>query len=826
MLRTLVVQRRWWFPILAVALWLASEFVAAQDAGQAADVVTPPTLGLQYLGDAKVQAELGLNAEQLAQLDELRAKFVVEFAAKGKKGKKGADEPKIAALPKLSDYDATLVKILGPDKAKRLGEIALQQSVRQFGDTRAVRYPYVVTLLQLSPAQQEALRFDEPLVKILTPEQQQKWQALVGKNSDVSPKASLTAKAVAKAKTKNITKAAVAPPANSAFTLLTNAMVEQELKLADQQIGGLKRIQDQITDKLQNVKGLPLDETATKVLAEFRVSADKQALELLQPDQRKRLGQIQNQLALVGKGPLVVFSDLDKASTLALAPEQVGKLKALEVARIKALEELFIKAERQSDLTQQIAQLSKKPEEDFITTLTKEQLAKYQDQVGGPFADLAKVGAKGKGKGGGGGFGGGGFGDPFGQGVAGKKAKDPPTTPLRLVTRMTPYLLDANLHKELKLSPDQVQKLQALNDRYEDELPAITAGKINPADYQDKLAARDQAMDKALKELLEPKQMQRFREIVVQEMLAPTKKGPLPTVPLTTFLRYTEVTDALKLTDAQRQQAPKEKVLDQILTAEQKATLKQLMGDPFAGKLVPSTVLVLLIKPQTLEYLENYSVRQELKLTDAQATRIKELLREWLKTEQPKAALKPSERRRLVAKSSEVINEVLQPAQAKRLRQLMLQPLGKDEIYGTRDVLSNAEAATELKLTAQQKQQLAALSTDFNAILILVNAQNWGVAGDTNELPVARVRKGVARAWDQRFLAVLTPEQRQQYPTLLGEPFTGRMQPVGGGFGGGGIGGGIQGGIGGLGITLQDILNAGGGAFGGGLNFAGFTPPR
>ena len=86
--------RRWWFPLLAVGLWLFSQVLPAQQPLAQTGVVEPSAacLGLPYLGDAQLHKELQLTDDQVKQLDALREQFAAQamYGPGSKKIKGGA----------------------------------------------------------------------------------------------------------------------------------------------------------------------------------------------------------------------------------------------------------------------------------------------------------------------------------------------------------------------------------------------------------------------------------------------------------------------------------------------------------------------------------------------------------------------------------------------------------------------------------------------------------------------------------------------------------------------------------------------------------------
>jgi hypothetical protein len=157
-------------------------------------------------------------------------------------------------------------------------------------------------------------------------------------------------------------------------------------------------------------------------------------------------------------------------------------------------------------------------------------------------------------------------------------------------------------------------------------------------------------------------------------------------------------------------------------------------------------------------------VQKELKMSDEQKTRVAEVneqLRDkrhnllgtafesW-STVQPRLE-------ELNNDASNEVNQVLDPAQRKRLQEISIQQNGPRAIQ-------DPDVATELKLSAEQQTKLAAAVTEntkaFEAGFGQGRQEQW------------RERMGqLADEADARLSAVLTDEQKKELDTLKGEPF-------------------------------------------------------
>jgi hypothetical protein len=151
--------------------------------------------------------------------------------------------------------------------------------------------------------------------------------------------------------------------------------------------------------------------------------------------------------------------------------------------------------------------------------------------------------------------------------------------------------------EDLKLSDEQKEKLAELLRKQQDGLQELR--KLNRDERARKAEELNKAHDQAATELLKPEQLQRLKQILLQQ------RGPRA-------LADPEVAQALRLTNEQSQQVTAilketsqiqatgnladilnklqelqtEKLMG-VLTDEQKARWKELQGEPFKGTLRP-----------------------------------------------------------------------------------------------------------------------------------------------------------------------------------------------------------------------------------------------
>jgi hypothetical protein len=159
------------------------------------------------------------------------------------------------------------------------------------------------------------------------------------------------------------------------------------------------------------------------------------------------------------------------------------------------------------------------------------------------------------------------------------------------------------------------------------------------------------------------------------------------------------------------------------------------------------------------------AVQQHLKLTGGQIAKIDEIreghervYREFCDSQSTDLATMRKEYQEYRDVTKEKIVEILNPDQADRLDEIVLQKRGAN-------ALEDPDVADELGLTAEQREQLASLQNEAHFPF-----QPRGPG---------RMR-GRFGTLDERYEEVLTPTQQQKWKEMTGEPFDG----VGGGPGG------------------------------------------
>jgi serine/threonine protein kinase/tetratricopeptide (TPR) repeat protein len=285
--------------------------------------------------------------------------------------------------------------------------------------------------------------------------------------------------------------------------------------------------------------------------------------------------------------------------------------------------------------------------------------------------------------------------------------------------------------------------------------------------------SRDQRsfnLDEAqFRKLLTPEQVNRFRQIQLQRLLATPNNGPVY------IFRYQEVVEALKLTEMQArrihelgeerrieygerafgQPAPagwRERVdeldakieaeMEKLLTAPQHAVMKELIGPlfvdrrtgdrPTRGMTIGGTEFRF-----TKFVMNNYGVQQELKLSDDQKQKIAAL---------PESTIDES-----------ALRGILSPEQYTRAREVMRYGSTLQTTqYGKLHVLRYSDVVESLRLTPQQTQKLQKRIDDRGV--------PRGPGSTRTRWPDSQVQALLDE--------VLTAEQREKFKDIVGAPFT------------------------------------------------------
>jgi hypothetical protein len=380
--------------------------------------------------------------------------------------------------------------------------------------------------------------------------------------------------------------------------------------------------------------------------------------------------------------------------------------------------------------------------------------------------------------------------------------------------RYTPDLLAALIReavqKELKLTPEQVTKLAAARQDISAKFPLTVESIRDEAEKAGKIfEERSKAIGKALTDILTAEQAKRFRQIVLQSRERPPAEGvrPRPSALVPSAVGYPGVADAVKLTPEQKKNLAGGTNPSEVLTADQKAAIKGMLGDPFKGPfavtpsgdnpfsggggfdtpvggLTPRTQLVMSLPWDAA------------KLTPDQVTRLVPVLTRYQVATQPQRGPaggggaggglrgpSPQKLSEAAAALNKEIDAILTPAQVKRLDQLVVQARAANDL---RTALTGPEGPAAVKLTAEQTGRIGEFVRELSNVAGLVSQAGLPAEQDTE------LRQWLRDRLDERVADVLMADQKGAWRDRTGEPYAGfRKQPLTGGRfgrGGGGFG--------------------------------------
>jgi Spy/CpxP family protein refolding chaperone len=170
-----------------------------------------------------------------------------------------------------------------------------------------------------------------------------------------------------------------------------------------------------------------------------------------------------------------------------------------------------------------------------------------------------------------------------------------------------------------------------------------------------------------------------------------------------------------------------------------------------------------------LRILSEESVQKELQLTPEQIQRVAVEFKKMRDAQEDIQILERDERakamKELIQKSDQVVASILTRDQAKRFRQITLQ------LQGLRTFFS-PEFAKEMKATPEQTAQIKKIKQDTDAEK---RELQKGAAGSLTANEARKKMAEINKKADTRIEALLTPEQKTKWGSLIGKPFKGEI---------------------------------------------------
>ncbi len=161
--------------------------------------------------------------------------------------------------------------------------------------------------------------------------------------------------------------------------LLMNPSVQEELKLDK---GQVEKIDAALKDDFGKLRNRDLaQEERQEVMKKVQATSTKLVADVLKPEQKKRLGQIQRQVAGLG-----AFADPEVQKDLKLSDKQKDELKSLAESEQKESREIFQNAGGDFQAAREkLRTLRKEKMEAAMKVLTDEQKKAYKESLGEPF---------------------------------------------------------------------------------------------------------------------------------------------------------------------------------------------------------------------------------------------------------------------------------------------------------------------------------------------------------------------------------------------------------------------------------------------------------
>lgn len=690
----------------------AGERGAAGDRGPTVRVGGRADTTTRFLLETAFHADLKITAEQAAQLKQFS----------------GNEPPNRAELE----------KICTPEQLERVHQLMLQYSRQTNGPLGPMRYASVAQTLELTDDQRARLqvvvnemwapyiglqRGDDTsneraeldrksqasLAEILNPRQQQTLTDLIGKPFD-----------------------GPIPPQTRETTFLRTVSLELGRNTPDTATyfrvtrfhDELKLTPEQVTKAAQLSRGAV---SMTELEKSFSADQIRRANELAMQSVRQRMG------------PAGPFGYRPVIEALELSEEQRTKLQVV-------VNELYGQRLQSRGGAAEQEEENRKGDERIAILLTPQQQATLKKLMGEPYSGFLSTPFPGSDR------------DrdrdrssrdaPAGRGPAGFRVGQSKALNIQVVKATA-------LANEFKLTAEQTAAIAGLQNRF--------GGMI-----EEDIAK--------LEKTLTPDQMRRMQELTLQNYR-------LLWGPIGPFLSERVVT-ALQVNDQQKQDLQTmmsavdrslsgrqaigiderdragDAKLAEILTAEQLAKLKEMQGAPYQGDLRAALTPAFSggtggnsllgppfklgdLAPPTTGYTIYQSVRDHLKLTPEQITKITDYQR------RPRG-------RGEAPPNTDQFKEILTAEQMARLTQINVQ--GRKRT-GPAEIFRYPHVVEAVNLSAEQKTKLEAIGEDFRKV-----ARVTPFTGDP------KVTEAAKKAQEQ-IDALLSPEQKAKIKELLGEPF-------------------------------------------------------
>ena len=744
--------------------------------GQPAPTPGPLIISLlNYVGDETLTAELNLTPEQVKTLTEFRkTQWDEQYATPPAEYSKGFAGRQKAA-------EKLLLDTLSPEQAKRGKQLAAQLLLtsRGFEGPGAPPGSYATRLsgrvLAQYPELAEAVTLTDEQKKFLTPQPSAAGRPPTYQIVRFTPEQAAALKGfLGPVPTKPI--AVQSDPRTNTFlsvpaelNLLLVKDVQSDLKLGDdaaKTLAGLSAKWSAIT-RFDDSRSPA--ERATQAVA-LKAETEKALADVLTPEQATRVKQITLQRAVQARPLEAVYSYPAVVEALDLTDLQQQALATIQIERASEVGDAFDAGNSFDETKKRLDAIKTEKDKKAAAVLTADQAAKYKALVGAPYTG-AFTGRSG--------------------GPAGNNIPDFVLAPRRAsfgkyTTELTQLARNADLQKELNLTPEQAKKVEAAAADYATTFAGTGGPPPRTDDEAEKYySERSVFIVKALGDILTDGQAKRFREVMLQfrDVAAPPK-GIAAVVRAPAA--YPGVAEAIKLSPEQKKRLVENEDAAAVLTDDQKATVKTMMGEPYKGSRAAFGVAPpSLISTSRLNLLgPGGRSTESLKLSPEQQAKVQAAYQEYLNARSagPGAGIAGTdfaERAKLIAAAAETFDKtvagILSPEQMMRLDQLAVQ---SDAAANLATTLMTADVTKKLGLTPEQGQKISTLYVDADRVAGLLPSQGITV-NEQSEIGM-KLREKL----DMRILAVLTDPQKATWNGMTGESAGMTKTPLGTRFGG------------------------------------------
>ena len=546
----------------------------------------------QLAGNKSIQDELKMTAEQVKQAVETRNELQSKYLLRG------VDSDTIAKVyaDRSKAIEDALGKVLTAAQAKRFREIMLQSreqvvnvpaggfGVQSTVIASAAAYPGVADTIKLTDEQKKQLLDNTAPAAVLTADQKTAITKMLGEPF----KGEFT---IVRSGPTRPTRPTLSPTLQLFTAFNRTPSVEQVLKLSPEQAKKIAAAREEYQTANQatgfggfgggfgggptgGAGGFPggADSEATKALTAAIEKFEKVVAETLSADQKVRVAQLLVQSNAAGS-LVATLTVPEMVKTLDLTADQTAKLTALGEDAVK-LQDLRSQ-EGVSDPEGKLAyHLRDAADERMLAVLTADQKAKWKELTGAPWPGLTKTIPFGRG--GRGGFPGGGFNSNLQ--VAHEAAFG------RFVNEFYQLAYNPDVQAELKLTPEQVQKVQtALTETTPGgSLGGAPTTVEAAAKYFEELAAKH---EKALAAIVTVDQRKRLRQVQIQILASSRATNGFEWAGAAA---YPGVAEAIKLTPEQKTKLLSGMRPADVLSDEQQTAIKAMFGEPYKGRTTTS----------------------------------------------------------------------------------------------------------------------------------------------------------------------------------------------------------------------------------------------